>query len=132
MNKKELSKAVEAEIKKGMSPVDAFCKVVGRELLYGNRVVITGFGTFEVVHRDERTARNPQTGGRMTVAEKDVARWRPGQRLTDLLNGMDAPLDAPIAAKAPKGSLSSGKAAPAKKTATAKASSKQAAKAGAR
>ena len=121
MNKKQLAQEVDAEIKKGVSPVDAFCKVVGRELLYGNRVVITGFGTFDVVHRSERTARNPQTGERMTVPEKDVARWRPGQRLLDLLNGMDAPLDAPIAAKAPKGSLSGGKAAPAKKTAASKA-----------
>jgi DNA-binding protein HU-beta len=131
MNKKQLAQEVDAEIKKGVSPVDAVLNVIGRELLYGNRVVITGFGTFEVVHRDERTARNPQTGERMTVPDKDVPRWRPGTRILDLLNGMDAPSDASIAAKAPKGSLSSGKAAPAKMTAAAKASSKQAAKAGA-
>lgn len=108
MNKAQLAKAVNAEIRKGVPPLDAVLNVIGRELLSGNRVAITGFGTFDVVHRNERTARNPQTGEQVAVPEKDVPRWRPGQNLTDLLNGKPAPLDMTIASKAPKGSRAGG------------------------
>jgi DNA-binding protein HU-beta len=112
MNKAQLSEAVARELgvplSHGARHVDAVLDVIGRELLLGNSVSVTGFGTFEVVHRDERTARNPQDGSKVTVPERDVARWRPGQRLLDLLNGKPVHREKTIATKAPKGSLAGG------------------------
>ncbi len=109
MNKAQLSEAVARELgiplSHGARHVDAVLDVIGRELLLGNSVSVTGFGTFKVVHQAERTARNPQTGEPVAVAERDVARWIPGRRLLDLLNGKAAPLNVTIATKAPKGSL---------------------------
>ena len=108
MNKAQLSAEVDKEIKKGTPPVDAVLNVIVRQLLQGNSVSVTGFGVFEVVHRDERIAYNPQTREPVTVPAKDITRWRPAQGLTDLLNGLrDVDLNGPVASKAPKGQLAS-------------------------
>lgn len=100
MNKAQLGAAVRAQIAKGVDPVDAVLDTIGQELLLGNSVPVTGFGTFKVVHRPQRTTRNPQTGEPITVPAKDLAKWTPGARLTSLLNGAPAPANTPIATKA--------------------------------
>lgn len=51
----------------------------------GEKVTVTGFGTFEQVHRPGRDARNPSTGERITVAESWVPKFRPGATFKDLV-----------------------------------------------
>jgi DNA-binding protein HU-beta len=113
MNKAQLVEAVAKELgipaSKGAAPVEAVLNVIARELLLGNSVGVTGFGTFETVHRAGRRARNPQNGETVWQPEREVARWRPGRSLLALLNGVkDAPFDGSLIKKAPKGSLSGG------------------------
>lgn len=66
MNKTELIAAMaeKAEMSKkdAEKALIAFTNVVADTLVDGDRVSITGFGTFEVVERAARTGRNPQTG----------------------------------------------------------------------
>ena len=66
MNKTELitGMAEKAEISKkdAEKALNAFTNIVADTLVDGDKVSITGFGTFEVVERAARTGRNPQTG----------------------------------------------------------------------
>lgn len=42
----------------------------------GNKLIIRGFGTFEVKHKPARTARNPGTGQPVEVAAHDVLTFK--------------------------------------------------------
>jgi DNA-binding protein HU-beta len=50
-------------------------------LARGDRVTISGFGTFGVLHRKPRTLRNPRSGEAMRIAAKRVPRFAPGAEL---------------------------------------------------
>ncbi|MBU4214613.1 MAG: HU family DNA-binding protein [Actinobacteria bacterium] len=71
--------------------VDAVLDAVTAELVAGERVTLTGFGTFEPVARPARTVRNPRTGGVVEVAASVAARFRPGAGLRSALAGAGSP-----------------------------------------
>jgi nucleoid DNA-binding protein len=50
-------------------------------LVRGDRVTISGFGTFGVLHRKPRTLRNPRNGEAIAIAAKRVPRFAPGSDL---------------------------------------------------
>jgi nucleoid DNA-binding protein len=53
--------------------VKSTIKIIIAALKRGEKVVITGFGTFRVNHRAERRGRNPKTGEAITLpAHKSV------------------------------------------------------------
>ncbi len=47
----------------------------------GEKVVITGFGTFSVRNRVERVGRNPKTGEKITIAARKAPGFTPGKTL---------------------------------------------------
>ena len=86
----------------------SFEGAVARALASGSEVRITGFGTFRVVRRAERTSRNLQTGEPVQVAARNVPRFAAGKGLRDaasIYKGLEteAPETAAVksAAKAP-------------------------------
>lgn len=85
MNKTELISAMaeKAEIsKKDVEKViNAFTNVVADTLVDGDKVAITGFGTFEVTERATRTGRNPQTGETITIAASKSPKFKAGKAL---------------------------------------------------
>lgn len=87
MNKVELIGAVasKSEIsKKDVEKViNAFTNVVADALVDGDKVAITGFGTFEVVERAERQGRNPATGEAITIAASKSPKFKAGKALKD-------------------------------------------------
>jgi DNA-binding protein HU-beta len=54
---------------------------IASSLKTGNDVRVTGFGTFRLVHRKARVARNPQTGAPVNVPARKVLRWTPATTL---------------------------------------------------
>ncbi len=48
----------------------------------GERVTLSGFGSFRVVERAEQKGRNPQTGQAMTIPAHNVVKFRPGKTLS--------------------------------------------------
>jgi len=52
----------------------------------GDKVSISGFGTFAVATRKARTGRNPKTGDSIEIAESRAAKFKPGKGLKDALN----------------------------------------------
>ncbi|MER5867950.1 HU family DNA-binding protein [Kitasatospora sp. NPDC002040] len=113
MNKAQLVEAVAEQLggrKAAAEAVDAVLDTMVRAVVAGDRVSVTGFGTFEKVDRSARFARNPQTGEKVKVKKTAVPRFRPGQGFKDLVSGSKKlPKDGPSVKKAPKGSLTPGK-----------------------
>ncbi|MFC1406580.1 MULTISPECIES: HU family DNA-binding protein [Streptacidiphilus] len=132
MNKAQLVEAVAEQLggrRAAAEAVDAVLDTIVRAVTAGDRVSVTGFGTFEKVDRSARFARNPQTGERVKVKKTAVPRFRPGQGFKDLVSGSKKlPKTGPSVKKAPKGSLTPGKsgmAAPAGSPAAKKAAAKK-------
>lgn len=116
MNKAQLVNAVikthGMSRKDAVRAVDAVLDTITRTVTSGESVSVTGFGTFYRSARAARLARNPQNGDRVRVAETAVPRFRAGQGFKDLVSGATAlPETGTAVRKAPKGSLTSGKAA---------------------
>ena len=113
VNKAQLVEAVAEQLggrKAAAEAVDAVLDTMVRAVVAGDRVSVTGFGTFEKVERSARFARNPQTGERVKVKKTSVPRFRPGQGFKDLVSGAKKlPKEGPSVKKAPKGSLTPGK-----------------------
>jgi DNA-binding protein HU-beta len=108
--------------------VDAVLDAIVRAVVAGDRVSVTGFGSFEKVDRPARYARNPQTGERVRVKKTSVPRFRAGQGFKDLVSGSKKlPKHDVAVKKAPKGSLTGGAAVTVKKAAAKKAAAKKAA-----
>lgn len=87
MNKTELISAMaeKAEISKkdAEKALNVFTNIVADTLVDGDKVSITGFGTFEVVERAERLGRNPATGEAMTIAASKSPKFKAGKALKD-------------------------------------------------
>lgn len=85
MNKTELVNAMAA--KTGMTKVaskaamNACFDAIKEQLKKGEKVSLIGFGTFSVVNRKARTAKNPQTGATVKVPAKKVAKFKAGSNL---------------------------------------------------
>jgi len=57
--------------------------LIAQALQRGEKVSLTGFGTFEVRERKARTGRNPRTGGIIEVPATRAAAFRAGKGLKD-------------------------------------------------
>ena len=112
MNKAQLVKAVAEQLgsrRAAAEAVNAVLDTITRNVVAGERVSVTGFGTFERVERSARFARNPQTGQRVKVKKTAVPRFRPGQSFKDLASGSKKLPKGTTIKKAPKGSLTGGR-----------------------
>ncbi|MBZ5579615.1 MAG: HU family DNA-binding protein [Acidobacteriia bacterium] len=61
--------------------LDAFLEGIRTGLSRGDRVTISGFGSFGVLHRKARQVRNPANGKAIEIAAKRVPRFAPGNEL---------------------------------------------------
>lgn len=59
----------------------ALTNAVSETLQRGEKVVVTGFGTFEVRHRVARQGKNPRTGQPITVPAQNTPAFRAGKLL---------------------------------------------------
>ncbi|CAM5488785.1 HU family DNA-binding protein [Streptomyces violaceus] len=126
MNKAQLVEAIADKMggrQQAADAVDHVLDAIVRAVVSGERVSVTGFGSFEKVDRPARYARNPQTGERVRVKKTSVPRFRAGQGFKDLVSGSKKlPRGGEVSVKkAPKGSLTGGAGATVKKAAAKKA-----------
>jgi DNA-binding protein HU-beta len=93
---------------------------ITREVSRGEKVAITGFGSFEKRVRNARWVRNPQTGERIKAKKTAVPKFTAGQDLKNIISGAKklAPLPKPSKTAAASGSAA--KKTTAKTTSTAK------------
>ncbi|MCQ2087470.1 MAG: HU family DNA-binding protein [Bacilli bacterium] len=87
MTKQELIDAMAS--KTGMSKIDsqkalqAILDSIISELKRGGTIQLVGFGSFSVDVRREREGRNPQTGKKIILPEKKIAKWKPSKNILD-------------------------------------------------
>ena len=85
VNKKDLigKIAVDARLTRAQATraLDAVLDRIQTGLTRGDRVTISGFGSFGVLHRKARRVRSPVSGNAIEIAAKRVARFAPGSGL---------------------------------------------------
>lgn len=85
MTKRELIEVVAKKAnltnKAARDGVQAVINSIRDALKRGEKVVITGFGTFSVRNRVERVGRNPKTGEKITIAARKAPGFTPGKTL---------------------------------------------------
>jgi len=87
MTKTELVEfmAEKAEVSKAEAGrlLDAFMEGVTKGLVEEGKVALTGFLTFEKKMREERSARNPQTGETITIPARNAVTVKVGSKLKE-------------------------------------------------
>ncbi|MBR6954529.1 MAG: HU family DNA-binding protein [Clostridia bacterium] len=90
MNKQELVEKVasKAEITKAEAAkvVAATLDSISEGLVADGKVVLVGFGTFEIRTRTAREGRNPRTGDKIKIAASKVPAFRPGKAMKESVN----------------------------------------------
>ena len=88
MRKKELIKVIAEEtnlpertVRKVMN---TFVDVATKLLAEGEKVTLTGFGTFCMAETKPRKGRNPRTGETIEIPARRVVRFRKGKLLKDI------------------------------------------------
>jgi DNA-binding protein HU-beta len=79
LSKAEAGRVVDAlfDVEKGIIPT---------ALRRGEKVQVTGFGSFETRRRGARTGRNPRTGATLQIAASVAPVFKPGKGLKDAVN----------------------------------------------
>lgn len=67
--------------------VNTILEEITSALARGDRVELRGFGAFSVKHRPARTGRNPRTGAKVSVEQKNVPFFKTGKEMRERLNG---------------------------------------------
>ena len=89
MNKSQLVEAVATNA--GISKVDteevlkALVSTIHKEVKNGNKIVISGLGSFEKVERSARTGVNPATGQKIEIAAKSAPKFKAAKGFKDSL-----------------------------------------------
>lgn len=87
MNKTELIAVVaeKADVtqKEAELILTAITDTIAETLATGEKVVVTGFGTFEVRHRVARKGRDPRTGAEIDIPAQRSPAFRAGKGLKD-------------------------------------------------
>jgi len=76
----EQAKLTKADAGKAL---DAVTDAISMALAAGEKLTLTGFGTFEVIARAARIGRNPKTGKELKIAASKSPKFRAGQTLKD-------------------------------------------------
>ena len=63
--------------------IDAVFAAVGDIIASGDKLQISGFGTFETKERAARTGHNPRTGEEISIDAATVPVFKPGKALKD-------------------------------------------------
>jgi Bacterial nucleoid DNA-binding protein len=91
MNKTELIKAVAAAAKipcrESAAAVGAALDAIASALAAGEKVTLSGFGTFETRRLPARAGRNPRTGEAVMIAARKAPAFKPCKGLKEKVNG---------------------------------------------
>jgi DNA-binding protein HU-beta len=124
VNKSQLIDALAARFegnrKAAAHALESVLDTITREVAKGEKVAITGFGSFEKRVREARMVRNPQTGARIKAKKKAVPKFTAGAELKNVVSGAKKLPRLTVAAATPAAKRAS---APAKRAAAAARSS---------
>ena len=91
MNKAQFVEAIalDANISKidARKAVDAMIRVTVQSLREGERLTLTGLGTFSVQQKSERVGRNPRTGEQISIPARRQVKFTASKSLSEALKG---------------------------------------------
>jgi len=79
--------ALEVDKQKAAQIVEDYIEIIKDSLEKEGKVMLSGFGSYEVNHKDARKGRNPQTGEPLILRERKVVKFKPSQLLRRAING---------------------------------------------
>jgi DNA-binding protein HU-beta len=89
MNKSELINELSEETTFSKMDVarvlDSFVRVISRSLRKGEKVSITGFGSFSISCRSARRGINPSTKQPLDLPQTTIPRFKPGKHLREVV-----------------------------------------------
>jgi DNA-binding protein HU-beta len=81
-----MAKRAELPRQKAEEIVNGFLDDIVAALKTGDKINVSGFGTFSVTERRGRTGRNPKTGEAIEIAPSKVAKFKAGKILKEALS----------------------------------------------
>lgn len=73
--------------KASIESIDSFLSEVQKALVRGEKVILSGFGTFRAISVKDKEVIVPKTGERKIVKSHRAARFTPGRELKKLIRG---------------------------------------------
>lgn len=90
MNKKELIETVSSKAQVTKKEAELLVNTTLDSIIEGltkeGKVVLPGFGSFEVRNKTAREARNPRTGEPIKIAAKRAPAFKPGKAMKDAVD----------------------------------------------
>lgn len=89
MNKGELVAKISEELGLTQKQIDevvtAFLEEIKKQVARGEKITLTGFGTFSKKDRKGRTGRNPRTGEEIQIPASSVPAFSAGKQFKDFV-----------------------------------------------
>ncbi len=90
VTKAELAEAIYEKLpvdkQKAAQIVEDYIELIKEGLDKDSKVMLSGFGSFEVKSKPARRGRNPQTGATITLRARKVVKFKPSQLLRKAIN----------------------------------------------
>ena len=86
MTKSELIEEMAKQLntkKEAEAALDSLISTITAGLKKGDKITLTGFGTFKVSKRKARKGRNPQTGEVIKIKAGNVVKFKAGKKLKE-------------------------------------------------
>jgi integration host factor subunit alpha len=91
LTKADLADAIYATVpvdkQKASQIVEDYIQIIKDALANEGKVMLSGFGSYEVKQKPPRRGRNPQTGQSITLRARRVVKFKPSQLLRRAING---------------------------------------------
>ncbi len=91
ITKADLAEAIYEKLpidkQKAAQIVEDFIELIKDSLAKDGKVMLSGFGSYEVKSKPPRRGRNPQTGETITLRARRVVKFKPSQLLRKAING---------------------------------------------
>lgn len=79
--------ALPVDKQKAAELVEDYIEIIKDSLEREGKVMLSGFGSYEVNYKDARKGRNPQTGEPLILRERKVVKFKASQLLRKAING---------------------------------------------
>ncbi|MBX7145594.1 MAG: integration host factor subunit alpha [Oligoflexia bacterium] len=91
LTKADLADAIYATLpvdkQKAAQIVEDYIEIIKDSLAIDGKVMLSGFGSYEVKFKPPRRGRNPQTGDSIILRARKVVKFKPSQLLRKAING---------------------------------------------
>jgi len=91
MTKSEIAERIQAGTgmtrKESAEMMEEVFSIIKSTLEQGEKLKISGFGSFVVKQKNDRRGRNPQTGETITISSRRIVTFKPSSILRKAING---------------------------------------------